>query len=166
MNDALLSEIRKRNSDSDKKWEHTSNTPANLDEYRNTKKQLLEQIMELTGSPEPSPSLDALYRLGIKIACQIARTQVVETNSDSYIKTELSIVSEDIRDFCIASYDRLLSQIRQYNRMYIPDILERTVPDAEKRIAIFRLHDARKQQDAQLVQANNKSINRLFGSRG
>lgn len=166
MNDALFSEVCERNSESDKKWEHTSNTPANLDEYRNTKKQLLEQIMDIADHSELSKSCDALYRLGIRIACQIARTQVVETTSDSYTKTELSVASEDTRSFCIASYDQLLSNIRQYNRMYIPDILERTAPDNEKRIALFRLYDAQKQQAAQQVQANNKNINRLFGSRG
>lgn len=166
MNDALLSEICKRNSDSDKKWEHTSNTPANLDEYRNTKKQLLEQIMDITGHPEPSKSCDALYRLGVSIASQISQTQVVETTSDSYTKTELSVVSEDIRSFCAHCYDQLLENIRSYNRMYIPSVLERTAPDDEKRIAIFRLYDAKKQQAAQQVQANNKNINRLFGSRG
>lgn len=166
MNHTLFSEICEQNNESDKKWEHISNTTANLDEYRNAKKQLLEQIMDIANHSELSKTQDTLYRLGVTIACQIAKTQVVETTSDGYTKTELSLVSGEVRNFCIASYDRLLKNIRQYNRMYIPPVLERTAPDAEKRIAIFRLYDMQKQQAAQKVQENNKNINRLFGSRG
>ncbi len=166
MHSDLFSEICDQNNKLDNKWEHTPNIPENLNEYRNEKKQLLEQIMDSAAHSEISRSQDGLYRLGVRIACQIVKTRVVETTSDSYTKTELSVVSENIRSFCMASYDRLLSNIRQYNRMYIPDIPERTAPDAEKRIAIFRLYDAQKQQAAEKVQANNKNINRLFGSRG
>lgn len=163
MNHALFSA---QNDELDKKWERTPNTPANLDEYRHLKKLLLEQIVESSVQSESSKLQDSLYKLGVTIACQIVKTQVVETTSDGYRKTELSLVTDEIRDFCVRSYDQLLANIRQYNPMYIPDILERTAPDRDKRIAIFRLYDIQNQRAAQKKQENNKNINKLFGSRG
>lgn len=166
MKQNLFSDLTEQNNEYDRKIEHTPNTPADIEDYRRSKTVLLEQIMENAASAGPSESDIPFYKLGITIACQIVKTRVAETTSDGYIKTELSLIPEDMRSFCIHSYDQLLSFIRKYDRMYIPDLLERDLPDIQKRIAIFQQYDMQKQRAVQDARKKNTEINRLFGSRG
>ena len=161
-----FSDIAERNNESDRKWAHTSSTPDSIEDYRRAKIALLKQIMDIPFPRDPSETSVCLYKLGVTIACQIARTRIAETIRDGYIRTELSLVSENTRSFCAHAYDQLLSYIRQNDRMYIPDILERDPPDKQKRIEIFRQYDIQKQRAARDARKNNPEINRLFGSRG
>lgn len=166
MSNDLFSEISDKNEQIDKKWNLSLNSRSNLAKYRQEKLHLLNRILENTDGLDSGAACPELCKLGISIACQITRTRITETTSDGYRITEPSLVSEDIRDFCIRSYDRLLSYIRQYDRMYIADIPERTAPDSDKRISLLRLYDAKKHTENDKAQADNAKINRLFGSRG
>lgn len=189
MSEQFYEEIFTANDELDKRWNLSSNNLTNLNSYRNEKLQILKKIMEIFQNTENLPqyqdiphsesdkiysqnipfchsALLKVYKLGITISCQITKTRVTETASDGYKRTEPSPVAEDIRTYCMQCYDLLLANIRQYDRMYLADIPERTAPDSEKRIALLRLYDAQKLQKSKAIQSNNRNINKLFGSRG
>lgn len=166
MSETDFERFSKRNAEIEQMKNHNFHTEKVLDSYRTAKMQLLEELMTVACQPEHSANQDNIAKLGITLACQAVQTEVVEETKDGYTLTRLSLVPMTTRERCAADYDRLTAYIREKNKMYIADIIERTAPDANRRLAIFRLYDMKKQQSAEQLQAKNRSINKLFGSRG
>lgn len=166
MNPTEFEKLRAENERLEQGHEQSLHTAEGLSAYRNAKMQLLEEIMRLTANAAHTPESEAAARLGTAIACQAVSTEVIEETKTGYTKTALSLVSEEQRSRCTACYDALVAYIRETNRLYIADFIERTAPTRERRLALFRLYDQQHRRNTEAAQAQNKRINRLFGSRG
>lgn len=133
--------------------------------YRNGKQKLLSDITENLPAPNDADFLP-LCKLGVSIACQICETRIAEEKGNGFHITRPDAAPDDQRAEAVRSYDLFLAHIKERNRLYIPDIIERTAPDDAKKIALQRRHDLQNRSMAERTQADNKALNRLFGSRG
>lgn len=181
MNTQLLSDLTSKNTALETQLNLSPNSAENIDVYRKEKLELLRRINALADTAgencdktasrkedcdKPSSSLLPVWKLGAEIASDIARTRVIHAAGDGFQKTAPYPVSSETRNICAEIYNTLIEKIASLDRMYMAPAFEKTDPGEEKRLATMRLHDLQHQQAQAKRQSANRSINRLFGSRG
>ena len=163
----ILSELSSDNAALEAQLLLAPDSAENIDSYRRKKHALLNRITALCDSgAAQEDGLLPIWKTGAEIAADIVRTRIIHTSGDGFQRTEPYPVSSGLRSSCKESFDTLIGQIRAYDRMYMAPVFEKTAPGKDKRLAAMRLYDMQQQQARSETQSANKSINRLFGSRG
>lgn len=162
----LLSELTSNNAALEEQLRLSPNSAEHIDIYREKKLELLNQIDSLTASGAADSALLPLWKLGAEIASDIVRTRVIQAAGDGFQRTAPYPVSPELRETCTEIYHILTEKISSVDRMYMAPAFEKHAPGKDKRLAAMRLHDLQHQQSQAERQSANRSINRLFGSRG
>lgn len=137
----------------------------NIRTFRTQCSVLLKELSEKVPSSE-TEEMTALCRLGLEIAAETAKTRVCEIRQDGCLIVRPDVCPEETRDLCASASDQIAETASGGSKMYIPPSLERTQPSPEKCMAVLRLYDMEKAKHSAQRQSSNRSINRLFGSRG
>jgi len=74
--------------------------------------------------------------------------------------------SEDERSFCVSVHDRCASRLKELDRFYMPEPIERTAPDRQKLLWLIRQALSEGNSAKIKAQQDGKQFSRLFGSRG
>lgn len=142
------------------------NSVENIDLYREKKLALLSGIYPIAISEQTDASILPVLKLGAEIVSDIVRTRIIQSTGDGFLITAPCPVASSTRTACRKIYDTLLNRITSVERMYIAPSFESDFPGTEKRLAAMRLYDMHDQENRTKSQSSNKTINRLFGSRG
>lgn len=108
----------------------------------------------------------AMLKLAASVCSDCCRTRVAvlrKTGAESVFPVP---ASDEERAFCVSVYDRCTALLKERERMYLPDPIERVAPDRQK-LSWFMKQSLSDSNIARMkAQQDGKQFNRLFGSRG
>lgn len=102
----------------------------------------------------------------VQLSANCCRLHICSTGRAGYELIEPVYIPEEDRNTCTQLYDICTEELKQRNRMYMPDPIERSAPDRNRLLLLMRQYISGQSDKAAAEQLKGKQFNRLFGSRG
>lgn len=108
----------------------------------------------------------SLLKEAVAAACEYCKTWIESDVSSGREIIRPVIISDEERTACVSVYDRCTTLIKEKDRFYIPDQIERNRPERARLLFLVRQFLAERSAVSMKEQQTGTSFNRLFGSRG
>lgn len=115
---------------------------------------------------EPEGSGAAMLKLAVSACADCCLTRIAISRNTGSESAYPVPASEEERSFCVSVYDRCTALLRETERMYLPEPIERSAPDRQKLSWLMNRSLSDSNTARIKAQQDGKQFNRLFGSRG
>lgn len=115
---------------------------------------------------DPEESDPAVLKIAAGICSDCCLTRVAISRTAGAESVFPVPASEDERSFCVSVHDRCASRLKELDRFYMPEPIERTAPDRQKLLWLIRQALSEGNSAKIKAQQDGKQFSRLFGSRG
>lgn len=108
----------------------------------------------------------AMLKLAASACTDCCRTRIAVCRRAGAESAYPAPASGEEREFCVSVYDKCTALLKEMDRMYLPDPIERDAPDRQKLSWLMKQALADSNTARIKAQQDGKQFNRLFGSRG
>lgn len=161
MSDLLYDTINERFLSCHADLKRNQESRAAIDRFRDSCLLLLQEFEDAD-----SDSPNAFCKLGIQIAADVMLTRICTEHGDGFKIQQPYTCPPAQHSYCLQIYDRLLTLVKDRDRMYMAPGITRDPSDPQAKLAALRRFDLQQAEADHQRDASNKNINRLFGSRG